>query len=285
VTRVAAVVLCLVPSLASCGSVDAPVAAPTPVPTATATPGPWVLSWGDEFDGAAGASVDRSKWTFDLGGDGWGNQELEFYTDRTRNASLDGSGHLVILADREHFGGTGGKERDYTSARLKTEGLFAQAYGRFESRMKIPFGQGLWPAFWMLGADIETAGWPACGEIDIMENIGKEPATVYGSIHAPRGADLGSASSPFVLPSGRFADDFHVFALEWDPKEVRWYVDGALYETRTAADFPAGTRWVFDHPFFIILNVAVGGTWPGPPDATTVFPQRMIVDYVRVYSR
>jgi beta-glucanase (GH16 family) len=274
--------LFVLPSLAACASSDEPA----PSPTATPMPGPWVLSWGDEFDGAAGAGVDRSRWTFDVGGGGWGNEELESYTDRPRNASLDGNGDLVILAERERYAGPDGKARDYTSARLKTQGLFAQSYGRFEARMKIPYGHGLWPAFWMLGADVETAGWPSCGEIDIMENIGKEPAVVHGTLHGPGYSGAGGPGAPYALPGGaRVADDFHVFAVEWEPDAVRWYVDGTLYETRTPADIPAGTKWVFDHPFFIILNVAVGGSWPGAPDATTVFPQRMLVDYVRVYSR
>ncbi len=266
--------------IAECGSTEPPAAVPSPTPTT------WTLVWSDEFDGAAGSSVDRSRWTFDIGGGGWGNQELETYTDRTANASLDGSGNLVIVANRETLTGPDGITRPYTSARLKTEGLFTHGYGRFESRMQIPYGQGLWPAFWMLGADISTVGWPACGEIDIMENIGIEPGTVHGSLHAPRGAEVGSTTGSFALPAGqRFADGFHVFAVEWEPSQVRFYVDDTLYLTRTGADLPAGTRWVFDHPFFVILNVAVGGTWPGSPDATTTFPQRMRVDYVRVYSR
>jgi len=272
----------LVLPLVACASSEAPSASPTPTPT----PGPWVLAWSDEFDGAAGAGVDRSHWTFDVGGDGWGNDELETYTDRTRNASLDGSGHLVILADRERHTGPDGKARDYTSARLKTQGLFAQAYGRFEARIKIPYGQGLWPAFWMLGADIESVGWPTCGEIDVMENVGFEPSTVHGTFHGPGYSGADGPGAPFSLPPGtRFADDFHVFAVEWEPSAVRWYVDDTLYETRTPADIPAGTKWVFDHPFFVIMNVAVGGSWPKAPDATTVFPQKMLVDYVRVYSR
>jgi beta-glucanase (GH16 family) len=267
--------------LLECGSPEPGAAVPTPTPSA------WTLVWSDEFDGPAGASVDRSRWTFDVGGGGWGNEELETYTDRTANASLDGNGNLVIVADRETLAGPDGIPRSYTSARLKTQGLFTHGYGRFEGRMQVPYGQGLWPAFWLLGADISTVGWPACGEIDIMENIGREPGTVHGSLHAPRGAsDVGSATGSFALPAGqRFADAFHVFAVEWEPNQVRFYVDGTLYQTRTPADLPAGTRWVFDHPSFVILNVAVGGTWPGSPDATATFPQRMHVDYVRVYSR
>ena len=267
--------------LVACGSSVPDSAGPGP------TSSPRTLVWSDEFDGAAGAGVDRSRWTFDIGGGGWGNEELETYTDRAANASLDGNGNLVIVANRETFTGPDGIERPYTSARLKTQGIFAHAYGRFEGRLQIPYGQGIWPAFWLLGADITTVGWPACGEIDIMENIGREPSTVHGSLHAPRsGTGPGSTTASFALPAGqRFADDFHVFAVEWEPNQVRFYVDGNLYQTRTPADLPAGTRWVFDHPFFVILNVAVGGSWPGSPDATTTFPQRMRVDYVRVYSR
>ena len=274
-------ILLLLSPLGSCGSPDSASAIPE------STPAAWTLVWSDEFDGAAGAGVDRSRWTFDVGGGGWGNQELETHTDRTANASLDGSGNLVIVANRETFTGPDGIERLYTSARLKTQGLFAHGYGRFEGRIQIPYGQGVWPAFWLLGANISTVGWPACGEIDIMENIGREPSTVHGSLHAPQGATgHGSTTGAFTLPAAqRFADDFHVFAVEWEANQVRFYVDGNLYATRTPADLPAGTRWVFDHPFFVILNVAVGGTWPGSPDATTTFPQRMRVDYVRVYSR
>jgi beta-glucanase (GH16 family) len=168
---------------------------------------------------------------------------------------------------------------------LKTSGLFTQTYGRFEARIKIPYGQGIWPAFWMLGNDISSAGWPTCGEIDIMESVGFEPNKVHGTLHGPGYSGATPLTGVYALPSGRFADDFHIFAIEWGPNTVRFYVDDQLYETRTTADLPAGTRWVFDHPFFVILNVAVGGNWPGSPDASTVFPQQMLVDYVRVYAR
>jgi beta-glucanase (GH16 family) len=255
---------------------------PSPSPNA---PG-WTLVWSDEFDGAAGALVDATKWVFDLGGNGWGNYELEYYTDRARNASLTGEGTLAIQAFRESYRGADGVSRDFTSARLKTLRRFEQAYGRFEARLKVPRGQGLWPAFWMLGADIETVDWPACGEIDVMENIGREPSTIHGTMHGPGYSGAGGLSGSYALPAGaRFTDDFHVFAVEWEPAAVRWYVDGALYHTRTPADLPAGTRWVFDHPFFILLNVAVGGDWPGSPDASTAFPQTMLVDFVRAYRK
>jgi beta-glucanase (GH16 family) len=231
--------------------------------------------------------VDATKWVAEVGGHGWGNQELEYYTDRAKNAHLSGDGTLVIEAWRESFTGRDGTVRDYTSARLKTQEHFEQAYGRFEARLQIPRGQGMWPAFWMLGADIRARGWPDCGEIDVMENIGREPATVHGTIHGPGYSGAGSISGDYSLPAGQhFADAFHVFAVEWDrdPPAIRWYVDDTLYETRTPADLPAGARWIYDHPFFVILNVAVGGSWPGDPDATTIFPQTMRVDYVRVYA-
>ena len=245
----------------------------------------WQLTWSDEFDAADGAAPDPSRWVFDLGGGGWGNNELQSYTDRRENAVIRG-GLLILRAARETFTGGDGIRRDYTSARLKTQGRFTQTYGKFEARIRVPRGQGIWPAFWMLGQDISTAGWPACGEIDIMENIGREPAIVHGTIHGPGysgGAGIGAAFT--AAGGGPFADDFHIFTIEWEAQAIRWYVDGVLFQTRTAADLPGGSRWVFDHPFFLLLNVAVGGNWPGNPDAATAFPQEMAVDWVRVYRR
>ena len=234
----------------------------------------WQLVWHDEFDGTA---LDAAKWVRETGGDGWGNGELEFYTDRTDNARIEG-GDLIIEARREKF-----SNRDYTSARLKTQGLGTWRYGRMEARIQIPRGQGLWPAFWMLGDDIATAGWPGCGEIDIMENIGKEPGRVHGTVHGPGYSGAQGVSSTYELSAGAFADSFHVYAIEWEPDAIRWYVDDTLYKSIAPKDLPG--RWVYDHPFFIILNVAVGGYWPGAPDSTTVFPQTMRVDYVRVYGK
>ena len=173
----------------------------------------------------------------------------------------------------------------YTSARLKTQGKFAQTYGRFEARIRVPRGQGIWPAFWMLGADIDQVGWPRSGEIDVMENIGREPAIVHGTMHGPGYSGGSGIGGAYTLASGPFADDYHVFAVEWMPGEIRWFVDDTEYRRSTPASLPAGAAWVFDHPFFMLLNVAVGGAWPGDPDASTQFPQQMLVDYVRVYSR
>ena len=237
------------------------------------SPPGWRLVWRDEFDGPG---LDTTNWAPEIGGDGWGNAELEFYTDRHENAHVE-AGQLIIEARREEFGG-----RHYTSARLKTRGGARRAwrYGRIEARIRIPRGQGLWPAFWLLGDNCARVGWPGCGEIDIMENIGREPRTVHGTVHGPGYAGAHGVSSAHMLADRAFADDWHVFAVEWEPDAIRWYVDDSLYKTVTPRDLPG--QWVFDHPFFIILNVAVGGDWPGSPDATSVFPQTMLVDYVRV---
>lgn len=255
-------------------------AAPDTTPRATT----WGLSWSDEFSGPDGSAPDGSRWVYDLGGGGWGNNELQTYTDRRENVFVRNA-MLVIRARREAFKGKDGIAREYTSGRLKTLGTFSQAYGRFEARIKLPRGQGIWPAFWMLGENIATAGWPACGEIDIMENIGREPNLVHGTIHGPGYAGADGIGAPYTKPGGgAFADDFHVFALEWEPQALRWYVDGVLYQTLTPARLPQGTRWVYDHPFFLLLNVAVGGNWPGNPDAGTTFPQEMVIDWVHIYG-
>ena len=237
-------------------------------------PLPWQLVWQDEFDGAA---LDTTKWVRETGGHGWGNNELEFYTDRVENSRLE-NGSLVIEARSEAFG-----NQAYTSARLKTQGLVAWKYGRIEARIQIPRGQGLWPAFWMLGDNFSQVGWPACGEIDIMENIGREPGRVHGVVHGPNYSGANGIGGEYNLSTGAFADDFHVFAIEWHAAAMQWFVDGTLFRTVLPSDLPG--PWVYDHPFFIILNVAVGGYWPGNPDSTTVFPQTMRVDYVRVYQQ
>ena len=235
----------------------------------------WKLLWGDDFDGAAGTAVDGSKWAYDTGPN-WYNGELQDYTSGNANASLDGSGNLVIEARAEAREG-----KQYTSARLKTEGKKTFTYGRFEARMKLPYGQGMWPAFWMLGGN----SWPDTGEIDIMENLGREPSIAHGTMHGPGYSGAAGPTASYTLPGGvKLSDDFHVFAVEWETNAIRWYVDGSLYSTKTPADIQSHT-WVFDHPFFIILNLAVGGDWPGAPDATTVLPQSMRIDYVHVCQK
>jgi beta-glucanase (GH16 family) len=278
--RMRAAVVLLAAVLSACGPSSSSLVRTSPAPP----PARWTLAWSDEFDGPAGALVDATKWVSESGGHGWGTQELEYYTDRGRNASLSGDGVLLIHALQEGYQGPDGVARDYTSARLKTQGLFQQAYGRFEARIQIPRGQGLWPAFWMLGRNIDEAGWPEGGEIDVMENIGREPRIVHGTVHGPGysgGNGIGGADT-LARP---LADDFHVYAVEWEPSEIRWYIDGRQYFRFTKDDVPAGSRWVFDHPHFLLLNVAVGGGWPHDPDATTTMPQRMRVDWVRVWKR
>jgi beta-glucanase (GH16 family) len=238
-------------------------------------PDGWTLAWSDEFEGAAGAAVNSGNWNYDFGPN-WYNGELQYYSQGSDNAKLDGSGNLVIEARKETREG-----RQYTSARLKTEGKKTFTYGRFEGRMKLPYGQGIWPAFWMLGG----SNWPNSGEIDIMENLGREPSIVHGTMHGPGYSAAAGPTASYTLPDGaKFSDDFHIFAIEWETNVIRWYVDGKLYSTKTPADIGSNT-WVFNHAFFFILNVAVGGEWPGNPDSTTVFPQRMVVDYVRVCQR
>ncbi|HMP93537.1 MAG TPA: glycoside hydrolase family 16 protein, partial [Phnomibacter sp.] len=240
----------------------------------------WELAWSDEFTGAAGSLPDNTKWSFDIGtGDnGWGNQELQYYTNRPSNVQLDGNGNLVITARSESFSGSG-----FTSGRIKTQGKFAQQYGRFEARIQTPTGPGLWPAFWMLGSNIDAVSWPQCGEIDIMEQRGQEPNITHGSLHGP-GYSAGNAiTKAYQLPTGRFDTKFHVYAVEWGPDYVDFFVDNFLYKRATPADVTG--QWVYNTPFFIILNVAVGGAFVGFPTAGTPFPQSMIVDYVKVYKQ
>lgn len=254
---------------------------------------PWRLVWSDEFDGPAGEQPDAAHWTFEIGDGrskgipGWGNNELEFYTDSPANAAFDGAGNLVITAlelDRSlaptcYYGAC-----RYSSARLITEKKVEQQYGRIEARIRLPVGQGLWPAFWMLGDNLADVGWPASGEIDIMEHVGKEPANLYGTIHGPGYSGANGISGKTTLPDGQLADDFHLYAVEWEEGQIRWFLDETNYFTATVDSLPAGSPWVFDHPFYLILNLAVGGNWPGRPDETTQFPQQMLVDYIRIYE-
>ncbi|GLU47159.1 endo-1,3-beta-glucanase [Nocardiopsis ansamitocini] len=256
-------------------AVDGPEAQLTAGSELMAAPGD--LVWSDEFNGAAGSAPDPSKWTHETGAHGWGNQELQNYTTSRGNSALDGNGNLVITAKRESNG-------SYTSARMVTKDKFERAYGRFEARIQIPRGQGIWPAFWMLGDNFPETQWPHSGEIDIMENIGREPHRVHGSIHGPGYSGGGGITGHYQHPQGwSFADDFHTFAVDWSPNKITWFVDDVAYQTFTPANV-GGNKWVYDHPFFMILNVAVGGEWPGYPDGSTQFPQQMRVDYVRVYD-
>lgn len=247
------------------------------------------LTFSDEFSRPARSPIDASKWTAETGGHGWGNQELQYYTNLVENAYHDGRGSLVIKAIRI----TSPAKLDcwygqcqYTSARLITKQKFEQKFGRFEARIKIPGGRGMWPAFWLLGNNIDSVGWPKCGEIDVMENIGREPSTVHGTIHGPGYSGPNSIGAPYGSKNKQvFAADFHVYAAEWTEGSISFYVDRNLYKTLKPEDIPQGTTWVYDHPFFLILNLAIGGPWGGNPDGTTVFPGMMLVDYVRVYGR
>jgi beta-glucanase (GH16 family) len=245
------------------------------------------LVWSDEFDGKAGSLPDTAKWSYMKGGEGWGNKELQYYTESPENARLDGEGNLVIEAIEA--GADMGLECwygpcKYTSARLSTRSIFSRKYGRFEARMRLPEGKGIWPAFWLLGDDIEKVGWPECGEIDIVEMIGHQPSTLYGTIHGPGYSGSAGLSEHTNLSKGKFADGFNVFAVEWRPDEIKWLLDGNVYARKTVSDLPKEAKWVFDHKFFILLNLAVGGNWPGNPDAATKFPAKVEVDYVRVYD-
>jgi beta-glucanase (GH16 family) len=259
------------------GVLLAAVALATPAARAQ-TPSP-KLVWNDEFSGPVGSGPDPSKWVYDLGAGGWGNNELEDYTSSRNNslivsdpAATDGKA-LAIRAQS-----TNGA---YTSARIKTQSTFAFTYGRLEARVSIPAGIGCWPAFWALGSDLTTAGWPSCGEIDVMEWVGQTPGTVYGSLHSV--GFSGTASS--TLPNNAaFSGVYHVFAIDWYPGEIVWSVDGVVYEVQLQSSVPAGGTWPFNANFFILLNLAIGGNWPGSPNAQTVFPQDYRVDYVRVYS-
>jgi beta-glucanase (GH16 family) len=226
---------------------------------------------------------DGTIWGYDLGtgnsdtGAGWGNNELQYYTNRAENVKVE-NGYLLVTAKKESYNGS-----SYTSARLTTKGLFDQAYGRFEARIRVPYGQGMWPAFWLLGANIDEVGWPQCGEIDIMEYRGQEPTKVLGTVHGPGYSGGASITKSYSLLNDRFDTDFHVFGIEWGPKYINYYVDDVLYNQITPADVPG--EWVFDHPFYIVINLAVGGSFVGAPNSETVFPQTMLVDYVRVYKK
>jgi beta-glucanase (GH16 family) len=240
------------------------------------------LAWSDEFDGPAGSPPEPGTWQPQTGGHGWGNRQLQYCTAGTENASLDGAGHLAIAVertapqDRDRYGGCA-----YTSARLTTSGRLAFRYGVVQARMQIPAGQGMWPAFWMMGQDFDEVRWPNCGEIDVMENFGRDPRMVYGAAHGPgyTGADITASRRA----RSSLADAFHVYSVVWEPGRIRWYLDGRRYATVTSADL-RGRRWVFDHDFFLLVNVAVGGNASVTPGPTVAYPQRLLIDYIRVYA-
>jgi len=242
------------------------------------------LVWQDEFN--VDGSVNPELWSYDIGTGaeiglpGWGNNELQYYTDRPENIKVEG-GMLHITARKESFEGSG-----YTSAKIHTRGKFETKYGRFEARIQLPFGQGIWPAFWLLGDDSDgTVIWPQVGEIDIMEYRGQQPTVIHGSVHGPGYSAGRAVTKAYQLPSGRFDTGFYVFAIEWGPDFIEFYVDDVMYNVITPGDV-GNNEWVFnDNTFYIIMNVAVGGTFVGSPNNSTPFPQTMLVDYVRVYSK
>jgi len=221
---------------------------------------------------------DPSMWSFNIGtgANGWGNNELQYYTDRPQNIKVE-NGVLKITARREQYMGS-----SYTSARIISKGKYEKKYGRIEARIKLPRGKGLWPAFWMLGANSDTVIWPQCGEIDIMEYLGNSPTKIFGTVHGPGYSAGESISKNFFLSNSRFDTDFHIFGIEWDENRVNFYVDDMLYHSVTPEDVPG--EWVFNQSFYMILNVAVGGYLPGAPNGETPFPQEMLVDYIRVYE-
>ena len=235
------------------------------------------LVWSDEFEGDSGTAPNATKWTYDIGTgqNGWGNNELQTYTNNRQNVSLDGKGNLLIRALKDNAG-------RYTSARIKTEGLFSQKFGKVEARIKTPTGSGIWPAFWMLGNNIREVSWPQCGEIDIMEQKGKFSNITYGSIHGPGYSGGEAITTPYALQNGRFDNDFYVYAVEWNETKIDFFINGFLYKRILPANVPG--EWVFNQPFFLILNIAVGGSFVGPPNANTPFPGTMSIDYVRVYK-
>lgn len=239
------------------------------------------LVWFDEFNITGAPNSDR--WSFETGTgvDGWGNNELQYYTDSSTNIEIrrvsEDDGQLIMTARKEVYEGSG-----YTSARIITKQKFEQQYGRFEARMRLPYGKGMWPAFWMLGADIDVNEWPGAGEIDIMEYRGQEPTIVHGSVHGPGYSGGEAITKSYQLTNDRFDTGFHVFGIEWGPEYINYYVDDVLYNQITPADVTG--EWVFDKPFFLLINLAVGGSFVGSPNAETVFPQSMLIDYVRVYK-
>ena len=239
------------------------------------------LAWADEFNGPRGRLPDARKWTLETGY-GWGDRELQSYTDRPANVSLDGKGRLAITARRERYRGPDGRAARYTSARINSRAKFEFAYGRVEARIRVPRGRGLLPAFWALGRNLDRVGWPASGEIDVMEVNGREPFTLHGSLHGPRRGHKSYALEATRRTSSALANGFHVYGVSWAPERIAFRLDGEVYAVRTRFDLRAGSRWTFEHPFFLLFTLAVGPRWLGPPDATTPWPATMLVDWVRV---
>lgn len=242
------------------------------------------LVWSDEFNGPAGTPPSSRKWLHRVGAFGWTDHELETYTNSPANASLDGQGHLAIVARHQTVTGPDGLTRNYTSARLATQGLFSATHGLIEARIKIPAGAGLWPAFWMIGDDDKTVGWPASGEIDVLEALGQNPSVAHGFINGPSSRAPEYTVGHVVASATSLASGFHTYAVSWSRNSITWLLDGVPYGTTTPKDLPAGARWVFNHRFYLLLNLAVGGDWAGRLKSSSHFPATLLVDWVRVYQ-
>lgn len=240
--------------------------------------GAWNLVWEENFDGPADTPPDPDIWTPDLGGDGWGNNQLEYNTDH--NALLDGNGFLAITARAESY-----DTNAFTSARITTKGKLEHGNGRFEADIQIPAGKGLWPAFWLLGSDIDTVSWPACGEVDILEAKGEDPGVIYSTVHGPGYSGAGGISADYPLQDGSFAEGMHRYAVDIDPDHLSFWVDDARVGVVRPGDLPENTNWVFNQSYFLILNLAVGGNYVEAPDDPSVFPATLLVDAVRIYER
>ena len=259
------------------------------VPASAAPPPGYHLTWSDEFDQPVNTPPDKAHWSYDTGDSGYGNNEMENYVSDLQHAHIvadpaatDGKALQILVT----YNGQGLSHGNFRSARLLSRDKVTVQYGYIEARVQMPSGQGIWPAFWLLGADISApgVGWPNCGEIDVMENKGSQPAINGSSLHGPGYSGSNPLTREYTLPGGKlFKDGYHTFGLLWARDSVMFSVDGQPFETRTPADVP-GKTWAFNHPFFFIINVAVGGNFSGSPDATTVFPQKMLVDYLRVYK-
>jgi beta-glucanase (GH16 family) len=257
-----------------------PATTPAASTAHAAAPVPSRLAWADEFDGSAGALPSAARWTAETG-DNWGNgSEWQSYTADAKNASLDGGGNLAIVARKE----PGAGQHGITSARMSTKGKFSFRHGRLEARMRLPAGKGMFPAFWAMGDDLDTAGWPANGEIDVMEALGDEPFAWYAHVHGPDADNNDAKWGKRIASTSNLTSAFHTYGVVWSPSSISWTFDGVTVGTVTPSHLPAGARWVYDHNFHVLLNLAVGAPWPGYPDATTSFPSTLLVDWVRVYQ-
>lgn len=243
------------------------------------------LVWSDEFNGPAGTRPDPRSWNFETGGVGASNHELQCYTTSAANSAENGQGEMVITAlnERGHVCDNG-KTYNYTSARLTTKEKITTQYGRLAIRAQVPTAPGTWPAFWALGSNITKVGWPAAGEIDAMEVIGSAPSVIHGTVHgANRNGAAYSVQQTYDVKEN-LNNAFHIFAVDWTPTQIQFSLDGHVYGVTTKSAVSKAGNWAFDQPFYLLINLAIGGDWPGSPTAKTTWPQRYIIDWVRVYG-